>query len=156
VAKLHKFFQDDQNVAQEPQQIETAVVPQRQERLHKFFQDPIASETARIAQPESSVSKQIAKEGAAGLLGTYGDIAELIGVQKKGQPSLLPSQQLRAEKEAKATPEELIALSEEEDLVPQYGKLPTAQDIRKSALKFFNKAAFVDTRGSNPNFSAKN
>lgn len=107
-----------------------------------FFQDlkamPEAEKLKVIPKETSSIPKQIVKEGAAGFLGTYGDIAQLLGIQKPGEKPLLPGQEERFKREARATPQELISMvGEEEDLMPEYAKLPTSEDVRKAAKDFF-------------------
>jgi hypothetical protein len=91
-----------------------------------------------LPERTSSVPKQIAKEGAAGFLGTYGDIAELVGAQKENAPAVLPSREERFKKESAATDKELINLvSEDQGELPEYAKLPTSKDVREAATKFF-------------------
>ena len=136
---LHPFFQTQQ----EPiETIHEDVQPQKkQDGLHPFFSDKPEQTSTGIQgsyQKTSSIPKQIAKEFSAGALGTYGDIAETIGLQKENAPKLLPSQKEKFTKEALASDKELINLASEDlDILPSYSKLPTSKDIREGAAQFF-------------------
>jgi hypothetical protein len=137
--KLHPFFQQ---VQQSPQEQPISTQPQGNEQLHPFFSQPKekVEQTNQVVLPErtSSIPKQIVKEGAAGLFGAYGDIAELVGVQKEESPAVLPSRQERFRKESAATDKELINLvSEDQGELPEYAKIPSSKDIREAATKFF-------------------
>ena len=95
-------------------------------------------EKARFSKKETSgIVPQAIKETSAGFFGTYGDIANLMGIQKENAPAVLPSQQEKFRKEATATPEELISMSESDEVLPAYSKLPTSEDVRKAASDFF-------------------
>lgn len=70
------------------------------------------------------VAQQIASKGAQGLFGNYGNIAQSIGLGTK--ENLLPGQETRL----KAEFETGIDLSDD-DILPNYSRLPTSQDIAK-------------------------
>lgn len=125
--ELHRFFRPKIQETEEEQE-ELVKNP-----AHRFFKEK-KSEQAPIS---SSIPKQAIKGAISGALGSYGDIAELLGIQKPSAPEVLPSQREKFYKEAKAKPEELVDIVEADELLPPYAKLPTTKDIGKYAKEFF-------------------
>ncbi|MBE3085560.1 MAG: hypothetical protein IMZ64_05010, partial [Bacteroidetes bacterium] len=75
------------------------------------------------------VPEQFSKAALESLGGSYGSIADFLKLQTKEKA--LPGQEARWKREAEATPEELIAMGTEEDIVPDYARLPSTSEIRE-------------------------
>lgn len=77
--------------------------------------------------------KKIASQGATGfgegLLSTYGDILDFLGLQS---PGITPWQKERYEREFEASPNELAALSAEGEELPYYSRLLSSKDVGES------------------------
>ncbi len=86
---------------------------------------------------EKSVGKPVeSKPGQAfvrgtveGGLGSYGNLLSLIPGYQPGRS--LPSQQARTQLEANATPEQLPGLVGSDELAPEYGTLPTSEQVSR-------------------------
>ncbi|MGD8326450.1 MAG: hypothetical protein PVF65_06005 [Sphingomonadales bacterium] len=72
------------------------------------------------------VAKQLAIGAATGVGGTYGDLAQLAGLSG---PRLLPGQEALYGAEFEATSPGQLALLQEDDIAPRFGRLPTGGDI---------------------------
>lgn len=99
---------------------------------------PIKKEDKQVSMPSSF--KPVKQKQISGLhraggeflsgLGSYGDVAELLGIQGENRPTTLPGEQARYERESRATPEELISEVDIEEF-PSYAKLPTTPEAKK-------------------------
>lgn len=83
----------------------------------------IFDQIAKQRQVPTSLGIRAGKEFASSLLGSYGDIANLAGLNQE-----TPGSKLRREREAKASPEELI-YHVEDDVIPSYGRLPQSEEL---------------------------
>ncbi len=92
-----------------------------------------------LDETAKDVGQQIAAKGAAGSIGSYGNILDALGLQlKEGQ--LLPGQKNRIEQEfdivnrlnngEKVSAAELALLSDD-DLLPTTSRLPSSEDVNK-------------------------
>ena len=72
-------------------------------------------------------------KGAVKGPGVFGDLLAITGYET---PKSLPGKEVRTQLEAKASPEELIGLSDSDDILPEFGGLPTTQDLGKFAEMF--------------------
>ena len=83
---------------------------------------------AEVKKDRSEVPEQLGKSIIEGVGGTYGNIADLLHLQTKER--MLPGQKIRAEREFNASPEELINLAGESDVLPDYARLPSSEEVR--------------------------
>lgn len=79
----------------------------------------------RLKNIGKDVAQQFVKGGSQGLLGTYGDILDIAGIQSK---RTLPGEEALYKVESEATPEQLIGM-QEDDVLPRYSRLPSSNDI---------------------------
>ena len=94
-------------------------------------------EEVQAPTEEDGKFKKIAKETlgrgatgfAEGLLGTYGDILDMLGLQSP--ESVQPGQEEIFKAQHEASPEQLPFLDDDDDLMPRYGRLPSGKDIKK-------------------------
>jgi hypothetical protein len=113
----------------EPAQSSINTAPQEGSSFPEF------GEVISQPTPITSTGKEVAKEALlspfAGLLGAYGNVGSLIeratGMERE---PLTPGQQAIAKAESEA-PEELLPWLQGEDLAPQFGSLPTTQNLRE-------------------------
>lgn len=72
------------------------------------------------------VPKQFVKGVGSGFLGTYGDVLDFLGVQSK---EVLPGEQTQYQMEARATPEQLAYLTDSDEPLPRYSRLPSSEQV---------------------------
>lgn len=117
----------------------------------KTFGRPLEEETVEFGRvidapsPPSSTGKDIAKQaaigGAKGLFGTYGDILDLLNLQSE---EMLPGEESQRQREFEALERmhqpgykpsiyDLMALSDEDDIVPRYSRLPSSKEVEEFA-----------------------
>jgi len=93
----------------------------------------------------SSTGKDIAKQaaigGAKGLFGTYGDILDLLNLQSE---ETLPGEESQRQREFEALERmhqpgykpsiyDLMALTDDDDIVPRYSRLPSSKEVEEFA-----------------------
>lgn len=81
-----------------------------------------------IVPDVTDLAHQGVKGGAKGFLGAYGNILDLVGLNRKG---VAPGEQAIRRLEHGASDAQLAALSDSEDILPRYTSLPTSQEIGK-------------------------
>jgi hypothetical protein len=95
------------------------IVGEEEKLLPKYFQD-----NRYLKRIPRIFGQQVLKGG----LGTYGDILDLLRAQPKER--LLPGQEALAKAETKV-PESVLPFLQEEDIAPQYARLPSGEEIGK-------------------------
>jgi hypothetical protein len=99
------------------------------------------SKEFEVADYVKDFAKQLAQGGGIGALGTYGDIADLLGVQAK---EILPGEKAKTQREfdvlgkmekgEKTTYSDIEELSEN-DVIPRYSRLPSSQQVEELGKK---------------------
>ncbi len=95
--------------------------------------------TPKKLEDSEDFRKQAAQGLGIGALGTYGDILDLFGLQPK---ETLPGEKAKNQMEFgilekmqrpdyKPSPSDFLALSDDDDIIPRFSKLPSSHDIEK-------------------------
>ena len=114
--------------------IKTFGRPLEEEETKQFGR---ALEEAAPISPTKDITKQALIGGAKGLLGTYGDVLDLLGAQS---PKQLPGEEAVRKREFEVLEKmkqpgykpsflDILSLSDDDDIAPRYSRLPSSESI---------------------------
>lgn len=102
------------------------ILPKEEPQSESSFQPSVGGFVDNLTK----AAKQFGLGAAEGLGGTYGDILELIGLQKSGLSS---REREKYEAESRADPYQLAMMAGEETELPSFFRLPSSQNIEELA-----------------------
>jgi hypothetical protein len=143
--KKRDFSETDQPQSEQPETFFSSLKQKRNSpeffQRNDTFQEPEESVRERIRRGYKDVAQQSAVGGASGLLGSYGNIAQLIGVNPE-EGYINPGEKAQYGLEAdilekmkqpgyKPSISDIYALSDE-DITPRFSRLPTSSTISQT------------------------
>lgn len=99
------------------------------ENIFETLSNEVPNQSYSFLDTAKDVVQQIGAKGAKGLLGAYGNIAEMVGLGTK--ENLLPGQEARL----KASFDNELETPFDDDILPSYARLPTSSDVGQAIEK---------------------